>query len=322
MWIKCCIQFAKSIPRSLAAAVIFPFATIISFPKMLAIYLNPEIQSRHFTPMNRVWRWLPGYVRSPEPTIKRMKYLVTSRYKISVSYLRSQVFSHLLNGTVIFCFGCVSGLFLIMDTSAGASEASAFNHAAMWSKAIKILACIPSAVGMIETLVFPQRTHFISAWDEISFPFKRCCNRNAARLIDRLIIKANIGLGEIQRVKQILPRTLRSTLHRDLEQKYNTNEIKEALLNLSTLTVPIIDLIIEYGFPYGLFFSNEPLNLKKLKEFENLNQLKPESKEEFTLDIESIDNKIILNENVTDQKTNNTAYNAASRRIVNERYSI
>lgn len=318
MLTKCfyyCKVFIKVISKGIFATVVYPIATIISFPKMLMIYFDPEIQSRHFTIINRsdiLRRLLPRYFSlPPEATIQRMKNKMIAKYKISVSYLRLQVGHHILYALGFSALGILDLLFLSTDLIANAKDSSnrsSTNHLELWATGGKVMLFISSFSTFCQTIILhnQKNSYLSSAVDEIS-SLLQCYRKNRKLYIDPFILKANLKLNALQRANLLLLKTPRPLLHQELilkAQNINTTRqfLSKTLSENNPLPNEINDIILEYSFPTSLLFSEGKHNsLMKFEKFLKSNQkviLQDEELLQNLGELETTDNSNFSGDNI------------------------
>lgn len=283
--------------KSIVAAVIYPIATIFSIPKMIRIYRDREIQTRHFTrgesPPECVsccnGRYPDFYRKPPQNIIQKMKLLVTTKYNISLSYLRSQVRIHLLGA---YTLAIAVPVFSIATPIVVSNPYSYDNEGQLvrtdpsqfWIILGGFLSLIPSIYGFLRTLLgFGNDTYFISAVDEITYPFKKCFTKNPSRLIDRLIVRKNRELGTRESLDFALAKTNLPILNQEFNRTKAILTFLDNFLidNKAPIDKDSMNLVKEYVFSNSLIFSSgKSLNPNKLKMLDDLVKPKFSLKEE------------------------------------------
>lgn len=291
------LEIVERFIKGLAAAVIYPVATIISAPKMIRIYFDPDVQTRHITQKDVKpdcnscceGRHPEFYRRPPDEVIIRMKQLVPARYKISISYLRSQVRIHLTSAYItaicipIYLVVTIASPFWKPDPNNPNNQEPPPSQGVMFTYYGIIMSLIPSLYGLLRTILgFGNQTYFISALDEITYPFKRLCTKKPSRQMDRLIANRSVDAFTKEGLDIRLSRTILPTLNKDLNKQKNKIKLVKEYLNTKVFFPNTTnEIIVDYAFSNSLIFSaGNVINTRKLKALDQMCQPKFESPEE------------------------------------------
>lgn len=260
---KILLIIGKKTLAAVVSVVIAPIATIFSLPKMVAIYLDPEIKVRKLSmadillesglalfPKRIKNGLIPNKIEIETSTLWLSNKIV-SKYKVSFPYFCSQVILHIFYG------------FLLTTTTVNSiyKTLSSHQNANYPHKEFSI-------IFSLNTLLFPaicmlfanfnpafRKFNFVllSALDEITFPFKYCFSKNPSRLLNPIIHRANFELGNIQAVNIELSKTSLPNLTRVLLQKKSSLLSLDKLIVKSTgLTTDAANLVSEYYLPKKL----------------------------------------------------------------------
>lgn len=292
----------KHIFKSVVSAIIYPIATLVSTPKMLRIYFDRDIQSRFFLNQEKLItckpccsRRYPNFFTEPSPSeIKKMKLLAVSRYKISLSYLRSQLKINVVKQIILLSAVPILLPLSLILPDVHNRDADEFNNSIpkCWI-GLTILSelIIPSMYGFLRTLLLDcldnsNNTSFISACDEILFPLKKlCCIKHPTRMMDRLISKRTLELAATkENLDSFLSTTRLPALNNEFNQFIKIEPAKKLIRNTTQLPNELVGLICDYACPKWLIFSS---GYKTMREH---------PKEDIHIDILSDDTKFCNDE--------------------------
>lgn len=278
MWIQLAVKTCKNVGRLIVAMAVFPIVSVLSLPKMIRIYLNPEIQSRHIFPRLRIPCFSDEYNRPPSrQALQRMKNILVAEYKISISHFRS----------LSTCYFMQGGSFIFLNTVVLIDKLLSYFILGRGSYLFRFTG-LSTVLTISSISVFLPNTFFIlteflkrgfveSTLDEILFSIKRDFayikrDYNPTRYVQPLILRANLNLGSIKGLAQALPGTLRPKLHEELAAKCNQiKTIEKSLSDLTTLPRVVTDLIIEYTeAPSLIFSSGKPIASLKFQKLEKV----------------------------------------------------